>query len=571
MNSGADFWVGPASAPDTYQLVAMLGGGGEGDVWKAVLPLSDAGRRQVAVKIMRGVGTPDEDAQWGRFGHLLQSLAHPGLVRVTGVFTGPAPHRRGEPPPPGVFRYVVMDFVEGVTLREWIDENPDARAAARLAMLRTVAAALDEMHSGAATEVPVAHGDVKPANIVVRPDGGTVLVDLGLARLADAAGMSGRSNPYAAPELRGPGAQATPEADAFAFAATAAQVLTGQPLPTDAHGFLDLATLQRLLNGHPVTARRPMLVRQILSALGAPPEARPRQLSLWLAGATDTLSQVTTPSVAGPAQAPPAGPGASDAATALVPRTAAERTSRRKGFLIGAAVLVMVLAGGGVAFALTSGGKKHSPHANPAASTTTQSPSIAPTDSLPPTDSSAPTGDPTDSPFPTDVPPTDPPTDTTDVNSPPPSTMQWVSDFHAVDYDRAASVNGSPDDYVGPYKTNGTLYGHSLGVSPGCYNQDGGDFWIEYDLSRTWSTMSGVVGVSDDSPDAARVTWRVYGDAKLLASGVATLGAATHVHVSVNNVLRLRLWINDPRSAQDDCNVARETNLVWGNLQLTAA
>ena len=84
--SDADFWVGPGDAPDTYQLVTILGGGGEGDVWKAVLPLSDAGRRQVAIKIMRGTGSPDEEAQWARFGHLLQSLAHPGLVRVTGVF-----------------------------------------------------------------------------------------------------------------------------------------------------------------------------------------------------------------------------------------------------------------------------------------------------------------------------------------------------------------------------------------------------------------------------------------------------------------------------------------------------
>ena len=70
-------------------------------------------------------------------------------------------------------------------------------------MLRTVASALDEMHQGASTEVPVAHGDVKPANVVVRDSGATVLVDLGLTRLVDAPGPVGRSTPYAAPELRG--------------------------------------------------------------------------------------------------------------------------------------------------------------------------------------------------------------------------------------------------------------------------------------------------------------------------------------------------------------------------------
>lgn len=577
MSSGTEFWVGPADAPETYQLINILGGGGEGDVWKAVLPLSDAGRRQVAVKIMRGNGSMDEESQWARFGHLLQSLSHPGLVRVTGVFTGPGPHRRGQPPPAGVFRYVVMDYIDGVTLREWADENPDASAAARLSMLRTVAAALDEMHSGAATEVPVAHGDIKPANIVVRPDGGAILVDLGLVRLADAAGPSGRSNPYAAPEIRGPGAQATPEADAFAFAATTAQVLTGQALPTDQHGFLDLGTLQRLLNGHPVTARRPMLVRQILSVLSAPPEARPRQLGAWLAAASDTLSQVTSPAGAPtaasiPLQAGPAGDLAT-APTTLMPAGRRQRRSRHKGLLVGAGLLVVVLAAGGGAYALTAGGEDHRTGAAHPPSTTTASttdPTTPP--SSPPADASLDATAPTET-SPGTEPSTDTgttqPTDTSPFNagSSLPPTTQWVSEMTVVAQDDASSGRGETQ----AFKTNGVLYGHSIGDSPGCFNQDGGDYWTEYDLSRAWSTLDGVIGISDDSPDTSRVTWKVFGDGKLLASGVSTLGVATRLHVSVANVLRLRLLINDPASAQTNgACTTDQTYLVWGNLQLTA-
>jgi serine/threonine protein kinase len=296
----AEYWIGPASAPDTFGLVSMLGGGGEGEVWRAVLPLSETGRRSVAVKIMRATGDPDEARRWEHHGHLLRSLGHPGLVRVTDVFAGAGMHRAGEPGL-GDFRYVVMDYVEGTPLAEWVIENPDTTAGQRLRMLRMIAAALDDMHAGASTEVPVAHGDVKPGNIVIGPDQTAVLVDLGLTRLADGAGVAGHSAPYAAPELRGAAALPTPESDRYAFAVTTAQVLTGAPPPLGPDGWLDPAGLEEQLKQHPLTQRRHMLVQQILSMIAAPPEARPRSLRLWLDGAVESLSQIT-----GPAHAPQA-------------------------------------------------------------------------------------------------------------------------------------------------------------------------------------------------------------------------------------------------------------------------
>src|SRR5581483_786444 len=290
--SVSDFWVGPVSAPETYRLVSLLGGGGEGEVWKAILPLSTGGRREVAVKISRS--KPDDDTgRWEQFGHLLRSMSHPGLVRVTDVFLGPGMHRHGEHPA-GTHRYVVMDYIEGSNLREWAAENTEATASQRLRLLGMVAAALDEMHSGASTQVPVAHGDVKPSNIVVRPDGAAILVDLGLARLADADGVTGRSAAYAAPELRTRGAQATPEADRYAFAVTVAHVLTGQAPPVDTHGWLNPPALHQLLASNPLTARRHMLVNRIMTAISSPPETRPSQLRELLDGAVESLSLLTS-------------------------------------------------------------------------------------------------------------------------------------------------------------------------------------------------------------------------------------------------------------------------------------
>src|SRR5947199_3220960 len=88
------YWVGPAKAPDTYQLISPLGGGGEGEVWKAVVPLSESGRGLVAIKILPPGEGEDRDS-WSRYSHLLRSLDHPGLVRVIDVFLGSAKHRAG--------------------------------------------------------------------------------------------------------------------------------------------------------------------------------------------------------------------------------------------------------------------------------------------------------------------------------------------------------------------------------------------------------------------------------------------------------------------------------------------
>lgn len=566
MTDDANFWVGPLSTPDTYQLTTVLGGGGEGDVWKAVLPLSDAGRRQVAVKILRGTGTKEEEADWSRFGHLLQSLAHPGLVRVTDVFTGGGLHRSGQPPAPGDFRFVVMDFVEGPTLRDWTDENPDASAAARLALLRMVASALDEMHSGATTEIPVAHGDVKPANIVVRPDGGTVLVDLGLARLTDSSGVSGRSNPYAAPELRTAYAQSTPEADAYAFAVTAAQVLTGTSPPTDTSGFLDVPALQQLLDTSPTIQRRPMLASQILAVLSAAPEDRPHLLRPWLDNAADTLSQVTT--LADGSLKAPATVTLIDPATSAVgaqPPTHKRRTTA----IVAAAALVVLLAAAGSVYAMTAGSSTQDAIA-PAGNSSTPTSQPTPTETATATDTATAIS--------TESAPT--PSDTMSASTPAtvtssptssgvdalPATTQWIADTPSV-----ATSGGNGDTRTGAYKSNGVTYPHSLEMQSYCFNSDGGDVWIEYDLSRSWSTLTGHIGLTDDSPTGSAATWKIFGDGKLIASGKGAVGRNAKLKVSVGNVLRLRVLINDPATAVRTCNNGDPTpQVAFGDLQLTA-
>lgn len=523
-----EFWVGPPGAPDTYRLVSLIGGGGEGEVWKGVLPLSTGGRRQVAVKIMRGRPGP----AWDRGGHLMTSLSHPGLVRVTDVFTGSRMHRPGEGGGEADHRYVVMDHVAGSTLRDWCDEQPQATAAERLRMLRTVAAALDEMHSGATTEVAVAHGDVKPANIVVTPEGATVLVDLGLVQLTDAAGPAGHSTPYAAPELRAPGAHPTPEADRFAFAVTVAQVLTGQPPPLGRDGWLDVTALGHVLAANPVTARRPVLVGRILTVLQAPPEARPRPLGAWLDAAAETLSQVTTGGTRHPGAAaatfvpdPPTAVFAAVEPAAPVPPP----RRRRRGRLLVAGLAVVALGAAGV-YAVDTATSAPADQVAPGPA------AAAPTDATT-TTRAAPT--------------TAPATPTVNSIGLDPSETAYLSQLDVVDKDRAA-VYGS--DRSGPYATGGEQYGRSVLLFAGCANRDGGNYWVEYDVSEDYSRLTAVVGLADTSAADSAVTYSITGDRRMLASGPLTLGQADPIDVDITGVLRIRLSINNPATIQDGCS-----------------
>ena len=347
MSDGSGFFVGPAMAPDALELVALIGAGGEGEVWRALVrtggvvgAVGDA----IAIKISRDDAT---DPAWPEFARLLTSLAHPGLVRVRAAFTGAERHRAGAAAGES-HRYVVMDHEPGPTLHQWSAEHPQASLTERAHLLRQVAAALDALHAGAGADEPVAHGDVKPGNVIVRPNGSTVVVDLGLARLTSGAGTSGNTAAYTAPELRRPDALATTEGDAFAFAVTAAEVLSGQAPPVDSGGHLDAGALARHLRVNAITRRHAVLIRQLNKALTAPAEARPRLLRPWLDDALEPQRQTITS--AGQLAVP-------DAVPAAAPR-------RRSAWVV-AVLAVLLLASAGTALYLgvarSDGGRASAP------------------------------------------------------------------------------------------------------------------------------------------------------------------------------------------------------------------
>jgi serine/threonine protein kinase len=187
--TGHAYFVGPDEAPDKYRLRRQVGGGGEAELWEADVALAGE-REQVAVKILHAWHAADMARwrdRWTEQVELLQMIRRPGVVGVHGQFEGPAMHLAGEADGAARALYLVMNWVDGHDLRDWVVEHrrPEDRLDG-LRYLAQVADTLDWLHSGRATTSgrPVVHGDLSPANIIINADGQAVLVDFGLFRIA---------------------------------------------------------------------------------------------------------------------------------------------------------------------------------------------------------------------------------------------------------------------------------------------------------------------------------------------------------------------------------------------------
>ncbi|MBX3471350.1 MAG: serine/threonine protein kinase [Planctomycetes bacterium] len=142
-----------------YEVVRELGRGGMGVVYEVTDP---ALPRRLALKLILDRADADALARFGREVELLARVRHPNVVAVHSV--GRAP----EGP------YVLMDLVEGEPLSRHVGRLDAARA---VEVVRALCDAVGALHAQG-----VLHRDLKPQNVIVRPDGRPVLLDFGLAR-----------------------------------------------------------------------------------------------------------------------------------------------------------------------------------------------------------------------------------------------------------------------------------------------------------------------------------------------------------------------------------------------------
>ncbi|MEU8843759.1 serine/threonine-protein kinase [Streptomyces roseus] len=180
-----------------FELIAPLGAGGMGTVWRA---RDIALHRDVALKEVRPPDPATAAAQPGlteqlreraiREARALARLAHPHVVTIHHIVE-PAAGTDGHP-------WIVMELVKGGSLHDRLESGP-MPVADVLRLGLDVLSALRAAHAEG-----VLHRDVKPANVLLRPDGSAVLTDFGIAALHDSTALTSTGVLIGSPEYIAP-------------------------------------------------------------------------------------------------------------------------------------------------------------------------------------------------------------------------------------------------------------------------------------------------------------------------------------------------------------------------------
>ena len=224
---------------ERYRVVQVLGQGGMGAVY-LVEDLALYGKHWALKELLEHFSNRAEReeaiAQFQREVQMLVGLNHPNLPEVVNAFESEGRH------------YLVMEYVKGQTLQELLEATPDRRLPEEqvLGWTAQMCDVLDYLHGH---DPPIIFRDLKPANVMVTPQGQVKLIDFGVARLFDPAkgtdtlkmGTIG----YAPPEQYSGQGQTTPRSDVYALGATLYELLTGDS--PEAHPFV-FAPVRQLNN-----------------------------------------------------------------------------------------------------------------------------------------------------------------------------------------------------------------------------------------------------------------------------------------------------------------------------------
>ena len=207
-----------------YEIIDKIGSGGMANVYKAIDRVLN---RYVAVKVLKKEFSTDENFV-KKFWSEAQSAA--GLTHANIVNVYDVAEDRG-------LYYIVMELVEGITLKDYIQKKGKLTAKEVIGITMQVSSAMDAAHSN-----NIIHRDIKPQNIIISKEGKVKVTDFGIAKATSSNTISTNvmgSVHYTSPE-QARGGFSDAKSDIYSLGITMYEMITGE-LPFDGDSTVSIA------------------------------------------------------------------------------------------------------------------------------------------------------------------------------------------------------------------------------------------------------------------------------------------------------------------------------------------
>ncbi len=212
-----------------YEIHELIGVGGMANVYRCTDTVDD---REVAIKILKDEYLNNEEfiRRFKNESKAIAMLSHPNIVKVYDVSFG------------DMIQYIVMEYIDGITLKEYIDRQGIIEWKDVIHLTTQVLKALQHAH-----ECGIVHRDVKPQNIMLLQDGTIKMTDFGIARFSDKATRTMTDQAigsvhYIAPE-QARGDVTDGKTDIYSVGVMLYEMLTGK-LPFDGDTAVSVALMQ---------------------------------------------------------------------------------------------------------------------------------------------------------------------------------------------------------------------------------------------------------------------------------------------------------------------------------------
>ena len=229
-----------------YEIKELIGVGGMANVYHCYDSIDD---REVAIKILKDEFLDNEDfiRRFKNESKAIAVLNHPNIVRVYDVSFG------------DMIQYIVMEYIDGITLKEYIEMQGVLDWKETLHLTTQILKALQHAH-----ENGIVHRDIKPQNIMLLQDGSIKVTDFGIARFSSNATRTMTEQAigsvhYIAPE-QARGDKTDGKTDIYSVGVMMYEMLTGR-LPFDADSAVSVALMQLQ-----TTAKRPRQINPDIPA-----------------------------------------------------------------------------------------------------------------------------------------------------------------------------------------------------------------------------------------------------------------------------------------------------------------